>query len=274
MDRTLPQIDTKAIAFGEIHGIRNLIHIKVSFIDSLLKSGCKVFVGLERDFDQSENINAWMKTGETPSELLKRFVHPTTSSFLCDQFDFLNDLSHLYRAYPNQMKIHCLDISFSTESETDRSREIRNITDEDVFDLERENFIIDQFSQLKGELDSSDKVVWIAGNMHCSKTDSYFPIQGKPEPHIKSVGSWLNSEYGCTSIFSLPFGGKYTYQFQEKLVSKNIQSPQWTDRLHSFEGLKKSLSITSHFEFSEAYDWIIGIKECEPSKMVSNSAFH
>lgn len=265
MTSVLEQINTKAIAIGEIHGIRNLTPIKISLLESLLECGNKVFLGLERDFDQSESVNHWMRTGEVPIELIRMFESPKTSSFLCDQFEFLSHLSHLYRTYPNQLQVHCLDISFSAESEDELSKKIRKVDDEDAFDSQREKFIIDQLSGLKNSLDSSDKIVWIAGNMHCSKTDFYFPIQGSPVRHIETVSYWLDSQYGCTSMYSLPFEGENTYQMQGKLDSKRIQTPLWAKDATVFDGIKKSAGIINHSEFSKAYDWVFGVKECIPS---------
>ena len=104
--------------------------------------------------------------------------------------------------------------------------------------------------------------------MHCSK-GGYFPLQGNPESHIRTVANWLNDHFGCSSVFTLPFVGEFTYQSQGRLIRHEISRPIWIPDTNDFDGVQDSIMAVSYPEFSQAYDWVHGMKTCDPSTVVS-----
>lgn len=261
----------KALAFGEVHGITNLTEAKLAIISEWLTQGRSVSVCLERDFTQQIQIEEWLQKGR-PGSLLSLFEKPTSSQFLEDQYSFLDQLSYSHRKHPGKMRVHCVDLSFG-DPEDANSKKILAIQDEDLFDSEREHFIVSQMQSHKNELDKSDKIIWIAGNMHASKTAMYFPRIGKPTRHISTAAMWLNETYGLESIFALPFAGKINYQAKGRLSEEILKNPTaitdgWIDS--PFQGYRASQSISNAPQnFKDSFDWIYGINPANASKPVS-----
>ncbi len=261
----------KAIAIGECHGILNLMDFKLEIIHGFLRRNMSLTIFLERGFDQQGQINSWMNSGYPDQEFKKRFLNPTTSLFLNDQYLFLDGLAQLYHAHSDQLNIHCIDISFDNPSEV-QSQRVLSCTDEDQFDQLREEFIIDRMREYQSLLHHTDKIIWFCGNMHASKTANYFPLDDKSSLHIRTSSMWLDSEFDLESVFTLPFSGDSTYQKNGRLAQSHFapQSSIFETLTHKpFDGLRStsSLEIPSP-EFIESYDWVFGIKKALHSEII------
>lgn len=125
----------------------------------------------------------------------------------------------------------------------------------------------------KQTLDRSDRILWVAGNMHASKTSHYFSLHGPPLEHVDTSAMWLDEQYGLESIFTLPFSGFSNYQHHGKMALSEfkIQSPLFTT-LNTFEGLQATASLHPLSEvFQKSYDWIYGLRQAKPSRYEHNN---
>lgn len=261
----------KSIAFGELHGILNLTKIKLEIIRQLACEGHSILICLERDFDQQKLIEDWLISGK-PNQILKeKFLSPISSQFLEDQFIFFDQLASLRHQYGDKIKVLCVDIAFNNSND-DISKEILATQDEDKFDASREQFIIGRLQMYQSILDESDKIIWISGNMHASKTAYYFPLKTECCPHVSTVAMWLNQKYGLESIFTLPFSGAFNYQSGQKMVVSEfkIQSSALNDlALSPFDGFKSTEVFPNlSKKFKDSYDWIYGLQEATPSRAI------
>lgn len=259
--------NTKVVAFGEFHGITNLLEIKLSLLDCWIKQNKSIVILLEKPYDEEKDIQQWMTQNRPNNKYLDNFKNPKTSAFLEDQFRLLQKISDRFN---KQITIKCIDISFSPKDNNEKgqkSKEILKIKDEDEFDKQREEFIINQLKENKGLLDKTDRILLIAGNMHTSKTPYYFSRDNKAEKHIATSAMWLNEKYTCLSIFSLPILGESNYQKKGKLTITKFNNPQ-SDifrNLNFEKNIIKSSETTIDSKFKSSYDWIILLKDCTPS---------
>jgi hypothetical protein len=264
------KFDQKALALGELHGISDLLHFKLGLIKSWISEKKSVAVLLERDFNQQATINYWMDRGHPETNFEQKFFNVSTSSFLIDQYTFLKELSEIFALNKDLISVHCVDVSFSGDLDI-RSKEIIAVQDPDEFDMLREQYIVDRIVDCKPALDKADKILWICGNMHASKTPNYFSLDEEPTAHNSTSAMWLDSQYGLESIFSLPFSGQYMYQQNGKLEINNFSL-----KCSLFEGLGKfpftgicaSSSLPQLNDvFLKSYDWIYGISKTSPSQV-------
>ncbi len=257
----------KALAFGEVHGISGLTKAKLDIITNWLLQDLIISICLERDSDQQAQIEDWIQSNKVSNEFKSRFLTSTTSQFLDDQYYFFQELSLIALNYPRKIKVFCVDISFN-EPTDEASRLVLSARDEDHFDSLREKFIIERLREHQPCLDRSDKVLWIAGNMHASKTSNYFPLNGSASNHIPTAAMWLDETYGLESIYTLPFSGAYSYQQQGNLKINEFESTDWAGE--SFDGFRpaKAISKLSN-DFKMSYDWVYGIKNAIAARSIS-----
>lgn len=266
-----PSFSKKAVAFGEIHGISNLVQPQIEIIRDWLVKGHSVSVCLERAFNQQELIEDWLSTGRPGADLSDGFLDPKTSHHLDNQLFFLSKASLLRKQFPGKMHVLCVDIAFEN-AEDEASREILKIKDEDEFDKRREDFILARMQDHGHVLHGSDKIIWIAGNMHASKTARYFPLNGGSSSHIPTAAMWLDEQYGLESVFTLPFSGALNYQSGGRLIRSEIEvtSPEFSGLMAApFDGFRPSVHFQNlSADFKNSYDWIFGIKRASPSGTV------
>lgn len=209
----------KAVALGECHGIANLVTYKTRLARDWAEQGLSVAVCLERDFDHQVSLNKWLFSGQPDPRFRDKFLKPKTAQFLEDQFFFFDELARISRRFPGRVRVLCVDISFKHPDAA--SRAVLNARDENEFDRLREKFIIERMQARRDALDRSDRILWIAGNMHAAKFPFYFPLDSEPCPHIETAAMWLNERYGAESIFTLPFAGQYNYNVMENRGFQN-----------------------------------------------------
>ncbi len=271
----IPEFKKKVLSFGEIHGITDTTDVKLAIIGKWLERGLKATLALERGYDQGPLINSWLSTGAPGRELVSCFRNAKTAHYLSDQFSFIQGLADIPVSKRRKLRVLCVDMSFSPQGTGRRarmSRKILGLADEDEFDRERELFISRQFKSHSAVLKASDKVMFVAGNMHASKTCYYFPLREKQFRHIPTVTGWLSGEYGCESVFTLPFSGHNRYQGSGGLKKApiSIKSPLLMKiAAVPFNGLVATKnSGVKTASFLASYDWTFGIKSCTPAGRV------
>lgn len=268
-----PSFAKKALCFGEIHGIEDTAAVKLEIIREWIKLGLRVAVALERDYDQEPLVCRWLSTGTPDEKIQSAFKTASTASFLSDQYYFLQGLADASLAANGKLCAICVDISFLPRDEKSRSARILACRSADEFDRRRELFIISRLKAAAAVLDAADRVMFAAGNMHVSRTDHYFPLREAPCRHIHTAAGWLDSRYGCESVYTLPFSGYNCYQSRDGLKKKaqHPSSPVFRSLVaHPFDGFRQVVGAgIVDTAFLKSYDWLFGIKACRPSARMS-----
>lgn len=262
-------MQAKALAFGEVHGINGLPDLKIGLIRSWLDQNQSVCLLLERGVDQQSAIENWMRDGHPTNSFLQRFINPNTSLFFETEYNFLDSLAKLHLSYPGQLQVFCVDIAFDDSDDT-TSKSILSEGDEDLFDQRREQFIIEEMQTHERTLSASQKIMWIAGNMHASKTAHYFPLDEVSVSHILTSSMWLHERFGLESIYTLAFSGQARYQSEAGLALHPL-SPSSLEFQHltAFQGFRPTHSLPGLSpEFRNSYDWILGIPDAQPANNV------
>lgn len=154
-------LNSKAIPFGEFHGTTELNEVKIQLVERLLTRDKIVVILLERPYYENVYYDEWERNQLAPSEFVDKFNNPKTSMDTQTEFTFLKSLIAMKLSGHN-INIIAVDISFKDEEVSKLgtlSKEIRSIDDEDLFDLNREKFIIERMAESKSVFDNADHVL-------------------------------------------------------------------------------------------------------------------
>ena len=162
------------------------------------------------------------------------------------------------------------------------SKDILNISNEDIFDAAREQFMFQEILKAITKI-KPEKILFCGGNAHISSSSWYFNRKSLPELHIPTFVSRLKYDLN-KSVFSLyffPYSGIYRYQnnglLTEKQLDQNIKDPllsaisrsidKKSNQFHYTDLQKIPINIEP---YKESWNSILTIKKITPDKYVQS----
>jgi hypothetical protein len=271
----------KVVAFGELHGVRDLWIDQFQLVQPCLEQGLSTLVLLERGIDEQEHIDRWLATGTPAADYIEQFHTPTTVGFLEGPYRLLEALARAGSAGAT-LEVLCYDMVFKKDpqgvsrQDAGRMEEIlRQHDDEDAFDSAREAFMIDVLARESDRLRTAERVLLFAGAMHASKSNHYITRDHPPQHHIPTLANWLSERESTVAIYYYPVAGAIRQHSDEgALHIRKLAAPK--NILAALDVPNRKCLMSSHAlpdhpekaQWVASFDFLLVHQTCLPDRPV------